>query len=103
MVATTCLACCSIRADADVHMAESEPMLSATQEACQAELEATEPMCSTSEQTSAAASHQQMGRQLSEEDWQEVLYQASLMPSPPPGALYMCMHEIRIQPNCDST
>ena len=84
-------------------MAECEPMLSVTQEACQAELEATEPMCSTSGQTSAAAPHQQIGRQLCEEDWQEVVYQASLLPCPLPSVPFLCEHLQRLQPTCDWT
>lgn len=52
-------------------------MLSATQEACQAELEVAASTCSTSHQ--AAASVQLLGQHLQGEDWQEVVYKASCM------------------------
>lgn len=66
-------------------MAESSGVLSATQEACQAELELAEAMCATSsssaEASAAAAASEELGgqpgRQLQEADWQEVVYKVS--------------------------
>lgn len=65
-------------------MAECSGVLSATQEACQAELELAEAMCaptSSAETSAAAAASEELGgqpgRQLQEADWQEVVYKVS--------------------------
>lgn len=70
---------CSITTDAaDVEMAECNPQLSATQEACQAELQEIASMCGTSDGAEEASFVQQVGRHLQEEDWHEVLYKVSM-------------------------
>lgn len=70
---------CSVRTDAgDVDMAECESQLSASQEACQAELQEIESMCGTSGQVEAASAGQQVGRNLQEDDWHEVLYKVHM-------------------------
>ena len=72
---------CSTSPDGgDVEMAVCCPQLSATQEACQAELQEVESMCGTSCEAEEAPLVQQVGRHLREEDWREVLYKVS-MPS----------------------
>ena len=69
--------------DEDVEMAECSGVLSATQEACQAEL--AEAMCATTSSTEASAAAAaedlggQPGRPLQEADWQEVVYKVSRM------------------------
>lgn len=70
---------CSLRPHtADVDMADCNSQLSATQEACQAELQEIESMCGTSGQAEAAPAGQQVGRSLQEEDWHEVLYKVNM-------------------------
>ena len=60
-------------------MAECNPQLSATQEACQAELQEIESMCGTSDGAEEASLVQQVGRTLQEEDWREVLYKVGML------------------------
>ena len=70
---------CSIRADAGgVDMAECDSQLSASQEACQAELHEVESMCGASGQEEEAQAGQQVGHSLQEEDWHEVLYKVHM-------------------------
>lgn len=59
-------------------MAECHPQLSATQEACQAELQEIESMCGMSCEAEEAPLVQQVGRRLQEEDWHEVVYKVSM-------------------------
>ena len=59
-------------------MAECHPQLSATQEACQAELQEIESMCGMSCEAEEASLVQQVGRRLQEEDWREVVYKVSM-------------------------
>lgn len=60
-------------------MAEGSPQLSATQQACQAELQEIESRCGTSCEAHEAPLMQQVGRHLQEEDWREVLYKVSML------------------------
>ncbi len=68
----------------DVEMADCSSMMSATQEACQAELEMADAMCSSSIGFSGSAaaltkaSDGLPGRQLQEADWQEIVYKVSI-------------------------
>ena len=66
--------------DQDAEMAECSGKMSATQEACQAELELAEAMVRSSDAdpaASAAVSDELPGRPLLEADWQEVVYKVS--------------------------
>lgn len=56
-------------------MADCSTMLTATQEACHAELEMAEASCVSSKL--ATVSDEQLGRPLQEADWQEVVYRVS--------------------------
>ncbi|KAL0052588.1 hypothetical protein WJX82_004383 [Trebouxia sp. C0006] len=86
----------------DVEMADCSSMMSATQEACQAELEMADAMCSSSIGFSGSAaaltkaSDGLPGRQLQEADWQEIVYKAPaltlLLPLDSVGA---CGHRSR--------
>lgn len=61
-------------------MADCSDVVSATQEACQAELEMAEAMCSSSSSgagPAAAVPDVQPGRPMQEHDWQEVVYKVS--------------------------
>lgn len=60
-------------------MAECHPQLSATQQACQAELQEIESMCATSSAAQEAPLVQQVGRHLQEEDWREMVYKVSML------------------------
>ena len=51
-----------------------DSMLSASQEACHAEMLTTEHMCSTSSHPAPAAPVAQLGRPMHDQDWQEVIY-----------------------------
>ena len=71
---------CSLNTDAvDVEMAECNFQLSATQEACQAELQEIESMCGIRDGAEEASLVQQVGRHLQEEDWREVLYKVRML------------------------
>ena len=64
-------------------MAECSSMMSATQEACQDELEMADAMCSSSGFSGSAAASSEVsdglpGRQLQEADWQEIVYKVSM-------------------------
>ncbi len=56
-------------------MPHCSSMMSATQEACQAELEMADAMCSAA--ASSEVSDGLPGRQLQEGDWQEIVYKVS--------------------------
>ncbi|KAL0036499.1 hypothetical protein WJX77_010236 [Trebouxia sp. C0004] len=65
----------------DVEVADYSSTMSATQEACQAELDKADAMCSSSGFSGSAAASSEAsdglpGRQLQEGDWQEIVYKA---------------------------
>ena len=74
-ITLTLQSACSEKPDGeDVDMHDPDSMLSASQEACHAEMLTTENLCSTSSPSAPAASVAQLGHQMHDQNRQEVIY-----------------------------